>query len=105
MFFQNMQKTLTSPDAQEKTQKQAAASRSFEGIGDVKNLKAKKIIIMTGDEDHIMPEENAHKMLKLFPQAHLIIYKQVGHLILIENPNEFLDDIVNFLNQKDFSCE
>ncbi len=105
MFITNMEKTLKSEEAQKSTKKQAEASKNFEGIKDFKNYSAKNTIIISGDEDNILPVENSYILSKLIPNSQLIIYPQVGHLILIENSLQFLKDIVKFLTIKDTVVE
>jgi len=105
MFIQNMQKTLTSPSAQEAVSKQALASKSFDGIKDFNQLAVQQIVIVSGDEDHILPLENSTIMHHIMPNSQLIVYPQIGHLILIENPNQFVQDIAQFLKPKEPSLE
>ena len=46
----------------------------------------------------LITETGAEILTTLIPESQLIVYPGIGHLILIENPNEFVNDIVKFLN-------
>ena len=55
-----------------------------------------KTIIITGDEDKIIPYENSVYLNSNINNSKLIVYKNVGHLILIEEPEIFVQDIASF---------
>lgn len=97
MFVQNMQKIAQSLEAMESFSSQAKASQNYEGVADFKAIKAKNVVIISGDEDKIMPLKNSQILVEHINGSHLIVYPEVGHLILIENPNEFVHDIVSYL--------
>lgn len=100
LLFEMMCKTLVKSKSDEQDNKDAEiqfyASASFDRSNHLSEIKAKTFII-SGDEDQIIPVENASYLSNNIPNSSLTIYSEVGHLILIEEPEKFAIDISNFL--------
>jgi len=62
---------------------------------DLYRIKAETLVI-TGDEDRIVPSENSKNLAKAIPQASLEIMKGAGHLVMLEQPDKFNDLIYTF---------
>ena len=73
------------------------ASVHFDGIAQLNKISAQKIIIFSGEEDKIIPHQNAFYLNKHIPESQLIAYPNVGHLMLIEEPEKFVEDVSSFL--------
>ena len=102
LLFEMMCKTLVKSNQVENSgvedgaKVQFYASATFDGVNYLSNIKAKTLVI-SGNEDHIIPIENAHYLSNGIPNSSLIVYKEVGHLILIEEPEKFANDVCEFL--------
>jgi pimeloyl-ACP methyl ester carboxylesterase len=53
-----------------------------------------KTLIIWGEEDHLMPVENAHALADHLPNARAVILKKTGHVPQQENPEETLNTIL-----------
>ena len=102
LLFDMMCKTMVKSKAEEAADRkkdaevQFYASYTFDGVEQLPNIKAKTLII-SGDEDQIIPLENSSFLSNNITAADLLTYNEVGHLILIEEPEKFAQDIVQFL--------
>lgn len=48
-----------------------------------------KVLIITGDEDHLVHPRKSHYLAKHIPGAELVEWKSVGHVINQQKPAEF----------------
>jgi pimeloyl-ACP methyl ester carboxylesterase len=55
------------------------------------------VLIMTGDEDPLVPPENSYLMQKCIPHAELAVFPKGRHCFLIEMADEFNRRVLNFL--------
>ena len=78
---------------------QFEASANFDAAGDLPKILCETLII-SGDEDAVIPLGNAHLLQGALKQANLKIYLQTGHLILVEEPEKFVYDVAEFLVSK-----
>lgn len=62
------------------------------------NITAKTLLI-AGDIDDITPLEQQHELVKKFPNAELIILKNVGHLTHYEKPAEIATAVKEFIKK------
>lgn len=101
LLFEMMCKTMVKAKAEESFEHsrdgeiQFYASSAYDGVGQLSNINAKTLIV-TGDEDKIIPLENSTFLSNNIRNAKLITYSEVGHLILIEEPEKFAQDISLF---------
>ncbi len=54
-------------------------------------------LVISGDDDRIVPVENSRRLAKAIPHAKLVILENCGHLPQEECPDAFLGAIENFL--------
>lgn len=57
------------------------------------------ILIITGDDDRIVPTEQSIRLASELPNAELVVIPQSGHVPHEEKPQEFMQAVINFLNQ------
>lgn len=53
-------------------------------------------LIIAGELDNITPLKKQKELVKLFPDAKLIVINGVGHITQYETPNEIVDAIIEF---------
>jgi pimeloyl-ACP methyl ester carboxylesterase len=87
-----------SRDTLSEEERQFYASLHFNGGAFLKKLEAQQIIVYTGDEDGVIPPQNSHYLQQQIPRSRLRVYPRVGHLILIEEPENFAQDVASALN-------
>lgn len=75
---------------------QLSACMSFNSLSWLKHIKAPSLVI-TGDEDLLLPKKYAQEMAKLIPNAEYYCFKEVGHIPHVEQPKGFLDLVLKFL--------
>lgn len=97
MLCKTMMRANTDLAFHDQSQKQFYASRDFDGVAALKYIQASKIVVFSGDEDHVIPIENAEFLKKHIPNSELVVYKGVGHLILIEEPEVFSNHMASYL--------
>ncbi|MEM7533038.1 MAG: alpha/beta hydrolase [Chloroflexota bacterium] len=54
------------------------------------------VLYMHGDVDAVVPERVARRFDELLPDSELIIYEGVGHMAMIERPEETAQDVLRF---------
>ena len=57
------------------------------------------VLIMTGDEDPLVPPGNSTILKQLIPQAELVVFPKRRHCLLIETPEEFNQNVIDFLSK------
>jgi pimeloyl-ACP methyl ester carboxylesterase len=55
-------------------------------------------LVLTGDDDPIVPTINGHILARLIPDARLRIIPDAGHLFLLERPAEIAALVAEFLD-------
>ncbi|MFN3492641.1 MAG: alpha/beta fold hydrolase, partial [Anaerolineales bacterium] len=55
------------------------------------------ILIITGDDDRIVPTEQSIRLAGEIPNAQLVVIPQSGHVPHEEKPIEFMQAVINFL--------
>jgi pimeloyl-ACP methyl ester carboxylesterase len=55
------------------------------------------VLVVNGDNDRMVPTINSHDMVKRFPNAQLIIYKDAGHGGIFQYHDEFVKSALSFL--------
>ena len=79
-------------------ERQFAACLKHDTVSRVKNI-AQPILIMTGDDDPLVPPENSYILKELLPKAQLSVYSNGRHCFFIEYFNRFNQEIISFFNQ------
>jgi len=57
------------------------------------------VLVITGDDDRIVPTEQSVRLADEIPNAELVVIPQCGHLPHEERPNEFMQAVTNFLSE------
>lgn len=97
MLCKNMLKMNDNLQNQQNAKMQFYAGLNFDGVPQISKIKAKKTVIFTGSDDKIIPKENAEFLNKQIAYSQLIVYPEVGHLILMEEPQKFIQDVLIYL--------
>ena len=58
-------------------------------------------LILHGDDDLIIPPENAELLLNKIPNSRLILFKEGPHRVEIERHNDYNEAILNFIDEVD----
>jgi pimeloyl-ACP methyl ester carboxylesterase len=72
------------------------ASAGFDGTSLLTDLHM-PVLVVTGDEDVIIPKENAYFLHSRVAGSRLVEYAGAGHLLLVEEPDAFVNDVAGFL--------
>jgi len=67
------------------------------GNDKLKNIKAKTLIIW-GDKDITVPKMMFDETVRLLPNAEVIIYKDAGHSIIVDETEKLAIDIIHFIS-------
>jgi len=78
-------------------QRQFAACLSFETESRLGSLCA-PTLILTGDDDPIVPAENSYRLAATIPHSRLRVFPGARHLVFIERAEEFNQAVIEFLN-------
>jgi pimeloyl-ACP methyl ester carboxylesterase len=73
-----------------------AASRPLGLAGRLSELNL-PVLVITGDDDRIVPTEQSLQLAKDIPDAMLVVIENAGHLPHEEKPAEFMQAVRNFL--------
>lgn len=57
------------------------------------------VLIITGDNDRIVPTEQSIRLASEIPNAQLVVIPQSGHVPHEEKPQEFMQAVISFLTQ------
>lgn len=77
-------------------QAQLQAAFSFDLENEISRIKNETLVV-TGDQDNLVPAENSINLAKKMPNATLKIIENGSHLIFVENPDEFNRIVSGFL--------
>ncbi|MFQ5605439.1 MAG: alpha/beta fold hydrolase [bacterium] len=78
---------------------QIAAGTSFNLSEEAKHIKA-PTLIMAATKDLLVPIANAYNLNKKIPNSQLKVYEDLGHQFFVEIPNQFNQDVIDFLSEK-----
>ena len=84
------------PASQKILAKQWAAVTQHDACSRLPNIAA-PTLAMTGSEDELIPPQNAALLAEKIPSAQMISIDGGGHLFLIEQPRQFNQAVINFL--------
>lgn len=71
----------------------ATTTSTWDGLGKIKN----PVMLMTGDQDKVVPGENSVRMAGLIPGAWLAQFPGAGHAVLFQYPEKCASTIRAFL--------
>jgi pimeloyl-ACP methyl ester carboxylesterase len=57
-------------------------------------------LIVWGTEDMLVPSSDADEYERLIPEARKLIFKDTGHMAMIERPQTFNDCLMEFLSEE-----
>ncbi len=55
-------------------------------------------LIISGDDDVVIPHSNSVELSRNIPHSLLVLYPGVGHILLVESPDRLALDVSSFLN-------
>lgn len=64
------------------------------------NRVAQPALIMTGDDDPLVPPENSYILKELLPHARLSVYPKGRHCFFMEFAGRFNEEVVSFIKDK-----
>jgi pimeloyl-ACP methyl ester carboxylesterase len=76
--------------------RQLQAAMGHDATQQLEHIKAPTLVIH-GDADPLVPPGNGDSLAKHIPGAKHIVYHNVGHIPIIENPDQFNSDVLAFL--------
>ena len=74
-----------------------ADTTAYHGISQIDQ----KTLVLWGDQDLLIPVENAYRFHQDLPDATLAILKDSGHVPMEEDPEESVDIVLSFLEGSD----
>jgi pimeloyl-ACP methyl ester carboxylesterase len=78
---------------------QVEAIVSFNAQERVKEIKA-KTLVLEGEEDRLIPPEEARALADKIGGSSFQLFKQTGHSVCIENPGKFIESVLKFIKQR-----
>jgi len=96
MMVKNMLKSQTERGAEGRSKAQYNATIGFDGIEFARGIQS-PVLVLSGTDDEIIPSENSKEICRLIPQAQLRLFDGMGHLLLIEDPENFVAEVRSFL--------
>lgn len=96
MMVKNMLKSHAVASAQGRARAQYNATVGFDGTAFARKVDC-PTLVLTGTEDEIIPPENSQEICKLIKKSQLETFADMGHLLLIEDPENFVARVRSFL--------
>jgi len=56
-----------------------------------------QVLIIWGEDDKITPLDDGKLMNKLIPKSKLIIFEKAGHFCFLDQPDEFVRELIKFI--------
>ena len=78
---------------------QVQSAATFDAGARVSRIEAPTLVV-TGDEDAIVPPENSRRLAASIPGARLTIIEGAGHMVFIERAEEFNRAVFEFLEDR-----
>lgn len=72
------------------------ALERFNYMGKLKSYQG-KVLIMWGKKDIIITEKMVDETLKQYNRAELVVFDDIGHSVMVEDPVLFKKSLLNFL--------
>ena len=85
------------PASQDMMARQWAAVTQHDAYSRLQNISSQTLTI-TGSEDVLIPADNAKIMAERIPDARMSVIDDGGHLFLIEQPQQFNQAVIDFLD-------
>lgn len=98
-IFEGYQKPLQSQDWDKGLWELTAASSAPQLAGRLGSL-AMPVLVLTGDDDRIVPTEQSIRLARELPNAELVVIPNCGHLPHEEQPDAFLQAVTAFIEKE-----
>ena len=89
---------LSNPQPPYAWKRQFMAGINFDATDRVSQIKAPTLVV-TGSEDRVTPPERSKRLAEEIPNSRLIILEGTGHLLSIEQAEEFNEIVLSFLQE------
>ena len=96
MMVKNMLNANAEAHAQGRSRAQYDATIAYDGVLSLARVSS-PTLVLTGSEDEIIPPGNADALCRLIPQAKKVVFPEMGHLLLVEDPENFVAQVRTFL--------
>jgi pimeloyl-ACP methyl ester carboxylesterase len=96
IMVKNMLKSHTVEAAQGRARAQYNATVGFDGTSLAGSIRC-PTLVLTGSEDEIIPPQNSSEISKLIAHAKVRVFSDMGHLLLIEDPEKFVAEVRSFI--------
>jgi len=78
--------------------RQLMAGMNFDAADRVSRIKA-PTLVLTGSDDRVVSSESSKRLAEEIPNSRFITLEGTGHLLFIEQPEEFNKMVLNFLHE------
>ena len=75
------------------------ALAGLDETGSLEPLRGLPTLVLTGDEDRMIPKEHSDLLAKQLPDAEYIVVPDAGHLLLLEKPDEVTAALTRLLRR------
>jgi pimeloyl-ACP methyl ester carboxylesterase len=55
------------------------------------------VLVVTGDEDEVVPPANSSRLVAALRHARLVVYKDAGYASLFEDESAFVEAVTSFV--------
>jgi pimeloyl-ACP methyl ester carboxylesterase len=62
------------------------ALAGLDETGSLEALKAIPTLVLTGEDDRMIPEEHSELLIQRLPDADFVVVRDAGHMVLLERP-------------------
>ncbi len=76
---------------------EAARVNHSTGLRDQVGLLRMPVLVMTGDDDRVVPVTETQRLARELPDARLVVVPDCGHIPQEEQPRSFLDAVIPFI--------
>jgi pimeloyl-ACP methyl ester carboxylesterase len=77
---------------------QISAVVNFDSLDRLGSLNM-PVLILSGEDDHVVPLENSLRMHEILPNSRFVKFRNAGHLVNMEKPEEYNHEVLNFIKQ------
>ena len=77
--------------------KQSMAIGTWKGCCDLLAKITNPTLVIAGNEDLLVPPQNARYLAEKIPDARLILYENTGHGLMFQDPERFGNQVIGFL--------
>jgi pimeloyl-ACP methyl ester carboxylesterase len=75
------------------------ALAGLDEIGSLEPISRVTTLVLTGDEDRMIPKEHSELLLERLPDAEYVVVPEAGHMVLLEKPAEVSDALSGLLRR------